>query len=103
MTLIDGSCSALFDKSVLFLASTPSLRLFPLCYLSETPADERPTQKEEPVDEDEEEEEEEDEEEYHYVYEDEEADKEDEDEKRESSRMAENQDEDKTLQEVKGL
>ncbi|XP_028274718.1 amyloid beta precursor like protein 2 [Parambassis ranga] len=69
---------------------------------SETPADERPTQKEEPVDEDEDEEEE-DEEEYHYVYEDEEADKEDEDEKRESSRMAENQDEDKTLQEVKAV
>ncbi|XP_044060079.1 amyloid-like protein 2 isoform X5 [Siniperca chuatsi] len=66
---------------------------------SETPADEQPTQKEEPVDEDEEEEE--DEEEYHYVYEDEEADKEDEDEKKESSRMSESQDEDKTLQEVK--
>ncbi|XP_044060080.1 amyloid-like protein 2 isoform X6 [Siniperca chuatsi] len=68
---------------------------------SETPADEQPTQKEEPVDEDEEEEE--DEEEYHYVYEDEEADKEDEDEKKESSRMSESQDEDKTLQEVKAM
>ncbi|XP_023139341.1 amyloid-like protein 2 isoform X5 [Amphiprion ocellaris] len=67
---------------------------------SETPADEQPTQKEEPVDEDEDEEEE-DEEEYHYVYEDEETDKEDEDEKKESSKMSESQDEDKTLQEVK--
>uniref|UniRef100_A0A3B5BIK4 Amyloid beta precursor like protein 2 n=1 Tax=Stegastes partitus TaxID=144197 RepID=A0A3B5BIK4_9TELE len=57
----------------------------------------------EPVDEEEEDEEEEDEEEYHYVYEDEEADKEDEDEKKESSKMSESQDEDKTLQEVKGL
>ncbi|XP_070762615.1 amyloid beta precursor like protein 2 isoform X1 [Enoplosus armatus] len=67
---------------------------------SETPADEQPTQKEEPVDEEEEqEEEEEDEEEYHYVYEDEEADKEDEDDKKESSKMSESQDEDKTLQE----
>uniref|UniRef100_A0AAQ5YMM5 Amyloid beta (A4) precursor-like protein 2 n=1 Tax=Amphiprion ocellaris TaxID=80972 RepID=A0AAQ5YMM5_AMPOC len=55
---------------------------------SETPADEQPTQKEEPVDEDEDEEEE-DEEEYHYVYEDEETDKEDEDEKKESSKMSE--------------
>ncbi|XP_069017240.1 amyloid beta precursor like protein 2 isoform X4 [Embiotoca jacksoni] len=69
---------------------------------SETPADEQPTQKEEPVDEDEDEEEE-DEEEYHYVYEDEEADKEDEDEKKESSKMSESQDEDKTLQEVKAV
>uniref|UniRef100_A0A671XMK4 Amyloid beta (A4) precursor-like protein 2 n=1 Tax=Sparus aurata TaxID=8175 RepID=A0A671XMK4_SPAAU len=63
----------------------------------ETPADEQPTQKEDPVDEGEDEEEEEDEEEYHYVYEDEEADKEDEDERRESSKMDESQDEDKTL------
>uniref|UniRef100_A0AAQ5YDC9 Amyloid beta (A4) precursor-like protein 2 n=1 Tax=Amphiprion ocellaris TaxID=80972 RepID=A0AAQ5YDC9_AMPOC len=69
---------------------------------SETPADEQPTQKEEPVDEDEDEEEE-DEEEYHYVYEDEETDKEDEDEKKESSKMSESQDEDKTLQEVKAV
>lgn len=69
--------------------------------LSETPADEQPTQKEEPLDEDEDEEEE-DEDEYHYVYEDEEVDKEDEDEKKES-KMSESQDEDKTLQEVKGL
>lgn len=68
---------------------------------SETPADEQPTQKEEPVDEDEDEEE--DEEEYHYVYEDEEADKEDEEEKKESSKMSESQDEDKTLQEVKAV
>ncbi|XP_058489671.1 amyloid-like protein 2 isoform X5 [Solea solea] len=68
---------------------------------SETPTEEQPTQKEEPLDEDEDEEEEEDEEEYHYVYEDEEADKEDEDEKKESGRMSESQDEDKTLQEVK--
>ncbi|KAM9359255.1 amyloid beta precursor like protein 2 isoform 2-T2 [Symphorus nematophorus] len=65
---------------------------------SETPADEQPTQKEEPMDE-----EDEDEEEYHYVYEDEEADKEDEDEKKESSKMSESQDEDKTLQEVKAM
>ncbi|KAM9359254.1 amyloid beta precursor like protein 2 isoform 1-T1 [Symphorus nematophorus] len=65
---------------------------------SETPADEQPTQKEEPMDE-----EDEDEEEYHYVYEDEEADKEDEDEKKESSKMSESQDEDKTLQEVKAV
>uniref|UniRef100_A0A671XN56 Amyloid beta (A4) precursor-like protein 2 n=1 Tax=Sparus aurata TaxID=8175 RepID=A0A671XN56_SPAAU len=70
---------------------------------SETPADEQPTQKEDPVDEGEDEEEEEDEEEYHYVYEDEEADKEDEDERRESSKMDESQDEDKTLQEVKAM
>uniref|UniRef100_A0A671XN30 Amyloid beta (A4) precursor-like protein 2 n=1 Tax=Sparus aurata TaxID=8175 RepID=A0A671XN30_SPAAU len=70
---------------------------------SETPADEQPTQKEDPVDEGEDEEEEEDEEEYHYVYEDEEADKEDEDERRESSKMDESQDEDKTLQEVKAV
>lgn len=69
---------------------------------SETPADEQPTQKEEPVDEDEDEEEE-DEEEYHYVYEDEETDKEDEDERKESSKMSESQDEDKTLQEVKAV
>ncbi|XP_051253026.1 amyloid-like protein 2 isoform X5 [Dicentrarchus labrax] len=69
---------------------------------SETPADEQPTQKEDPVDEDEDEEDE-DEEEYHYVYEDEEADKEDEDEKKESSKMSESQDEDKTLQEVKAM
>ncbi|XP_037307917.2 amyloid-like protein 2 isoform X2 [Pungitius pungitius] len=62
---------------------------------SEAPADEEPTQKEEP--------EEEDEEEYHYVYEDEEVDKEDEYEKKESSKMSENQDEDKTLQEVKAV
>ncbi|KAG7479455.1 amyloid 2 isoform X5 [Solea senegalensis] len=68
---------------------------------SETPTEEQPTQKEEPLDEDEDDEEEEDEEEYHYVYEDEEADKEDEDEKKESGRMSESQDEDKTLQEVK--
>ncbi|XP_067362845.1 amyloid-like protein 2 isoform X6 [Channa argus] len=67
---------------------------------SETPADEQPTQKEEPADEDEEEEDEED---YHYVYEDEEADKEDEDEKKASSKMSENPDEDKTLQEVKAV
>lgn len=69
---------------------------------SETPADEQPTQKEEPVDEDEDKEEE-DEEEYHYVYEDEEAEKDDEDEKKESSKMSESQDEDKTLQEVKAV
>ncbi|KAM8769475.1 amyloid-like protein 2 isoform X3 [Acanthopagrus latus] len=70
---------------------------------SETPADEQPTQKEDPVDEDEDEEEE-DEEEYHYVYEDEETDKDnEEDEEKESSRMDESQDEDKTLQEVKAV
>lgn len=54
------------------------------------------------MDEDEDEEDE-DEEDYHYVYEDEEADKEDEDDRKESSRMSESQDEDKALQEVKGL
>ncbi|KAM4566924.1 amyloid beta precursor like protein 2 isoform 3-T3 [Odontesthes bonariensis] len=70
---------------------------------SETPADEQPTQKEELVDDDDEDEEEEDEEEYHYVYEDEEADKEDEDEKKDSSKVSENQDEDKILEEVKAL
>ncbi|XP_026223354.1 amyloid-like protein 2 isoform X1 [Anabas testudineus] len=71
---------------------------------SETPPDEQPTQKEEPVDEDKDEEEE-DEEEYHYVYEDEEVDKEDEDEdeKKETSKMSESPDEDKTLQEVKAV
>lgn len=69
---------------------------------SETPTDERPTPKEEPVHEDEDEDEE-DEEEYHYVYEDEEADKEDEYEKKESSKMSESLDEDKTLQEVKAV
>uniref|UniRef100_A0A669CWW7 Amyloid beta (A4) precursor-like protein 2 n=1 Tax=Oreochromis niloticus TaxID=8128 RepID=A0A669CWW7_ORENI len=68
---------------------------------SETPADEQPTQKEELVDEDEDEEVE-DEEEYHYVYEDEEVDKEDEDEKKES-KISDNQDEDKILQEVKAM
>ncbi|XP_078023056.1 amyloid beta precursor like protein 2 isoform X6 [Epinephelus lanceolatus] len=69
---------------------------------SETPTDEQPTPKEEPVHEDEDEDEE-DEEEYHYVYEDEEADKEDEYEKKESSKMSESLDEDKTLQEVKAM
>ncbi|XP_060903089.1 amyloid-like protein 2 [Labrus mixtus] len=69
---------------------------------SETPADEQPTQKEEPVDLDEDEDEE-DEEEYHYVYEDEEMDKEDEEEKKESNKMSESEDEDKTLQEVKAV
>ncbi|KAI3354046.1 hypothetical protein L3Q82_018601 [Scortum barcoo] len=100
----EDSCSALFDKSLLFLASTPSLNhLHPPPSLSETPVDEQPTQKEEPVDEDEDEEEE-DEEEYHYVYEDEEADKEEDDgKKKESSKMSESQDEDKTLQEVKAV
>lgn len=52
------------------------------------------------VDEDEEEE---DEEEYHYVYEDEEMDKEEEEVKKESNKMSDSLDEDKTLQEVKGL
>ncbi|XP_034556689.1 amyloid-like protein 2 isoform X1 [Notolabrus celidotus] len=69
---------------------------------SEKPADEQPTQKEEPVDLDEDEEEE-DEEEYNYVYEDEDMDKEEEEEKRESNKMSESQDEDKTLQEVKAV
>ncbi|XP_034078914.1 amyloid-like protein 2 isoform X6 [Gymnodraco acuticeps] len=68
---------------------------------SEAPAEEQPTQKEEPLGDDEDEEE--DEEEYHYVYEDEEADKEDEYEKKESRKMPESQDEDKTLQEVKAM
>uniref|UniRef100_A0A669E6Z9 Amyloid beta (A4) precursor-like protein 2 n=1 Tax=Oreochromis niloticus TaxID=8128 RepID=A0A669E6Z9_ORENI len=54
---------------------------------------------EEEADEDEEVE---DEEEYHYVYEDEEVDKEDEDEKKES-KISDNQDEDKILQEVKAV
>lgn len=99
LTLTRSSCSDLFDESLLFLASTHSLNH--LCLhpsLSEAPADEEPTQKEEPEDEGEE-----DEEEYHYVYEDEEVDKEDEYEKKERSKTSENQDEDKTLQEVKGL
>ncbi|KAL3057704.1 hypothetical protein OYC64_008042 [Pagothenia borchgrevinki] len=69
---------------------------------SEAPAEEQPTQKEEPLGDDEDEEDE-DEEEYHYVYEDEEADKEDEYEKKESRKMPESQDEDKTLQEVKAV
>jgi len=78
------------------LHSITSTSLSP--FLSETPADEEPTQKEELLDDYEDEE---DEDEYHYVYEDEEADKEDEYEKKESSKMSESQDED--LQEVKGL
>ncbi|XP_063762735.1 amyloid-like protein 2 isoform X3 [Eleginops maclovinus] len=69
---------------------------------SEAPTEEQPTQKEEPLGDDEDEEEE-DEEEYHYVYEDEEADKEDEYEKKESRKMPESQDDDKTLQEVKAV
>ncbi|KAM7398967.1 hypothetical protein PAMP_018266 [Pampus punctatissimus] len=69
---------------------------------SETPADEQPTQKEEPLDEDEDEEVE-DEDEYHYVYEDEEADREDEDDKKENSNMSESQDDEKTLQDVKAV
>ncbi|XP_074535086.1 amyloid beta precursor like protein 2 isoform X5 [Halichoeres trimaculatus] len=69
---------------------------------SEKPADEQPTQKEEPMDVDEDEEEE-DEEEYHYVYEDEEMDKEEEEEKKESNKMSDSLDEDKSLQEVKAL
>ncbi|XP_061575794.1 amyloid-like protein 2 isoform X2 [Cololabis saira] len=69
---------------------------------SEAPADEQPTVKEEPLDADEDEEEE-DEEEYHYVYEDEEADREDEDERKESSKMSDNEDEEKILEEVKAV
>ncbi|XP_034024417.1 amyloid-like protein 2 isoform X5 [Thalassophryne amazonica] len=69
--------------------------------MSETPAEEQPTHKEEPEPLDEDKGEEEDEEEYHYVYEDEDADKEDDEEKKESSKTSENQDEDKILQEVK--
>lgn len=92
----------LINHSSSWLPPLHSITSAPPPLLSETPADEQPTQKEEPVEEDEDEEEE-DEEEYHYVYEDEEADKEDEDEKKESSKMSESQDEDKTLQEVKGL
>lgn len=73
--------------------STPS----PPLVLSETPVDEQPTQKEEPVDN------EEDEEEYHYAYDDELDDKDEvEEEKKESSRM-DDDDDDKTLQEVKGI
>uniref|UniRef100_A0A665VQJ3 Amyloid beta (A4) precursor-like protein 2 n=1 Tax=Echeneis naucrates TaxID=173247 RepID=A0A665VQJ3_ECHNA len=45
----------------------------------------------------------EDEEEYHYVYEYERPEEEAEDEKKEGSKMSESQDEDKTLQEVKGF
>ncbi|XP_015239672.1 PREDICTED: amyloid-like protein 2 isoform X5 [Cyprinodon variegatus] len=78
---------------------------------SETPADEEPTQKEEPVDEDEdeeqqeeeEEEEEENEEEYHYVYEDEESDRDDEEQRKESSKSSEKLDDDKILEEVKAV
>lgn len=103
MTLTYGSCSALINHSPAWRPPLHSITSASLPLLSETPADEQPTQKEDPVDEGEDEEEEEDEEEYHYVYEDEEADKEDEDERRESSKMDESQDEDKTLQEVKGL
>lgn len=66
--------------------------------LSEPPADEEPTPKEVRVDEDEDEEEDEDE--YHYVYEDEEEDKE---EKKDGSKMSEDLDKDKILEEVKGL
>ncbi|XP_034024414.1 amyloid-like protein 2 isoform X3 [Thalassophryne amazonica] len=71
--------------------------------MSETPAEEQPTHKEEPEPLDEDKGEEEDEEEYHYVYEDEDADKEDDEEKKESSKTSENQDEDKILQEVKAV
>ncbi|KAM4741955.1 amyloid beta precursor like protein 2 isoform 1-T1 [Anableps anableps] len=72
---------------------------------SETPADEEPNQKEEPVDEDEDEEqeEEEDEEEYHYVYEDEETDRDEENHKKESSDTSEKLDDDKILEEVKAV
>ncbi|XP_024132187.1 amyloid-like protein 2 isoform X5 [Oryzias melastigma] len=63
---------------------------------SEPPADEEPTPKEVRVDEDEDEEEDEDE--YHYVYEDEEEDKE---EKKDGSKMSEDLDKDKILEEVK--
>lgn len=97
----------MFDKSLLFLAHTPLHSVTYSSLHSEAPAVEQPTTKEESVDvdedEDEYEEDEEDEEEYHYVYEDEEADKEadkEDNEKQESSRMS--QDEEKTLQEVKG-
>ncbi|XP_008307213.1 amyloid beta precursor like protein 2 isoform X3 [Cynoglossus semilaevis] len=69
---------------------------------SETPVEEQPTQKEEPLEEDEDEQEVDDEEEeYHYDYEDEDMDKEEEEEKTESSKTTESQDEEKTLQEVK--
>ncbi|KAM6973746.1 amyloid beta precursor like protein 2 [Aplochiton taeniatus] len=75
----------------------------------EAAADEQPSQKEEPVEdeEDEEDEEEEEEEEYHYVYEDEEADREDEEDKKERKKernsATENEEEDKTLQDVKAV
>ncbi|XP_024132186.1 amyloid-like protein 2 isoform X4 [Oryzias melastigma] len=65
---------------------------------SEPPADEEPTPKEVRVDEDEDEEEDEDE--YHYVYEDEEEDKE---EKKDGSKMSEDLDKDKILEEVKAV
>lgn len=101
MTLTYGSCSTLINHSFSWLPPLNSITP-PLClFLSETPTEEQPTQREEPVDEDEDEEEE-DEEEYHYVYEDEESEKGDEDEEEDSSKMSESQ-EDKTLQEVKGL
>uniref|UniRef100_A0A3P8V8Z7 Amyloid beta (A4) precursor-like protein 2 n=1 Tax=Cynoglossus semilaevis TaxID=244447 RepID=A0A3P8V8Z7_CYNSE len=71
---------------------------------SETPVEEQPTQKEEPLEEDEDEQEVDDEEEeYHYDYEDEDMDKEEEEEKTESSKTTESQDEEKTLQEVKAV
>lgn len=78
----------------------------PTVLFSEIPVDEQPTQKEEQVD-DYKDKEEEDEDEYHYVYGDEETEKEDEDEdedenEKKESKMSESQ-EDKTLQEVKGL
>lgn len=82
---------------------TPPTHSHPLL-LSEPPADEEPTPKEVRVDEDEDEEEDEDE--YHYVYEDEEEDKEEEDkeeEKKDGSKMSKDQDEDKIVEEVKGL
>ncbi|KAK1899994.1 Amyloid-like protein 2 [Dissostichus eleginoides] len=101
-----AAAPASFDKSLPFLASSPFTQSPPpslfFLFLSEAPAEEQPTQKEEPLGDDEDEEEE-DEEEYHYVYEDEEADKEDEYEKKESRNMPESQDEDKTLQEVKAV
>lgn len=107
MSLTYGSCSVLFDESCLFLAS-PFTHLSPLytpfSFHSETPVEEQPTQKEEPLEEDEDEQEVDDEEEeYHYDYEDEDMDKEEEEEKTESSKTTESQDEEKTLQEVKGV
>lgn len=106
VTLTYSRCSAFINHSF-FWCPLPDSAFPPhppTVLFSETPVDEQPTQKEEQVD-DYKDKEEEDEEEYHYVYGDEETEKEDEDEdedEKKESKMSESQ-EDKTLQEVKGL